>query len=99
MAKLGHDVVGVDVDAARVDALGAGKAPFFEPGLDELLTAVTGTGRLTVSTDLADTAGARVHFVCVGTPQRTDGQAADLTAVDAVFTDLMAHLAPGAVVV
>ncbi|MFE7406410.1 UDP-glucose dehydrogenase family protein [Isoptericola sp. NPDC057559] len=99
MAKLGHDVVGVDVDADRVDALAAGKAPFFEPGLDELLTEVTGTGRLTVSTDLADVAAAQVHFVCVGTPQRTDGQAADLTAVDAAFSDLVEHLAHGAVVV
>ncbi|MFE6971165.1 UDP-glucose dehydrogenase family protein [Isoptericola sp. NPDC057653] len=99
MAKLGHDVVGVDVDPDRVDALAAGKAPFFEPGLDELLTEVTGTGRLTVSTDLADVAAAQVHFVCVGTPQRTDGQAADLTAVDAAFSDLVEHLAHGAVVV
>ena len=37
MAKLGHDVVGFDVDTAKVEALAAGKAPFFEPGLDELL--------------------------------------------------------------
>ncbi|MFC8598260.1 UDP-glucose dehydrogenase family protein [Isoptericola sp. NPDC057191] len=99
MAKLGHEVVGVDVDVDRVDALAAGKAPFFEPGLDDLLTEVTETGRLTVSADLADAAGAHVHFVCVGTPQRRDGPAADLTAVDAAFTDLLAHLAPGAVVV
>ncbi|MFD6177429.1 MULTISPECIES: UDP-glucose dehydrogenase family protein [unclassified Isoptericola] len=99
MAKLGHDVVGVDVDVDRVDALAAGKAPFFEPGLDELLTEVTGTGRLTVSTDMAAAAGARVHFVCVGTPQRTDGQAADLAAVDAAFSALVEHLAPGAVIV
>ncbi|WP_344249110.1 UDP-glucose/GDP-mannose dehydrogenase family protein [Isoptericola hypogeus] len=99
LASLGHDVVGIDVDEARVDALGAGKAPFFEPGLDELLTQVGGTGRLTVSTDLSQVAGARVHFVCVGTPQRTDGNAADLRFVDAALDALAEHLAPGEIVV
>ncbi|MGH3589318.1 MAG: NAD(P)-binding domain-containing protein, partial [Pseudonocardia sp.] len=63
MARLGHDVVGVDVDADRVAALAAGKAPFYEPGLDELLSEVTGTGRLTATTDMAAVAGAAVHFV------------------------------------
>ena len=99
MARLGHDVVGVDVDPQRVDALGAGKAPFFEPGLDELLAEVTGTGRLTVSTDMASVAGAQVHFVCVGTPQRRDGQAADLSYVDAAVGELVQHLGAGEIVV
>ncbi|MGF0118024.1 UDP-glucose dehydrogenase family protein [Promicromonospora sp. Marseille-Q5078] len=99
MARLGHDVVGVDVDPARVDALAAGKAPFFEPGLDELLAEVTASGRLTVSTEMSAVEGARVHFVCVGTPQRRDGQAADLSYVDAAVDALVAHLAPGDVVV
>ncbi|MCA5892996.1 UDP-glucose/GDP-mannose dehydrogenase family protein [Isoptericola sp. NEAU-Y5] len=99
MAKLGHDVVGVDVDPARVDALAAGKAPFFEPGLDDLLTEVAATGRLTVSTDPAAVDGAQVHFVCVGTPQRADSNAADLTYVDAAIEGLAPHLHPGEVVV
>ena len=99
LAQLGHDVVGVDVDAERVEALAAGKAPFFEPGLDDLLSQVTGTGRLTVSTDMAAVAGSRVHFVCVGTPQRPDGPAADLTFVDAAVGELVAHLGAGEIVV
>ncbi|MFC7877381.1 UDP-glucose dehydrogenase family protein [Isoptericola sp. NPDC057391] len=99
LAHLGHDVVGVDVDAQRVDALAAGKAPFFEPGLDDLLSQVTGTGRLTVSTDMAAVAGAQVHFVCVGTPQRKDGPAADLTFVDAAVGELVEHLGAGEIVV
>ncbi|MEL7976623.1 UDP-glucose/GDP-mannose dehydrogenase family protein [Isoptericola sp. F-RaC21] len=99
LAQLGHDVVGVDVDPARVDALGAGKAPFFEPGLDDLLSQVTATGRLTVSTDMAAVAGSRVHFVCVGTPQRRDGQAADLAYVDAAVAELVEHLGAGEIVV
>ncbi|MFE5334414.1 UDP-glucose dehydrogenase family protein [Isoptericola sp. NPDC056573] len=99
LAQLGHDVVGVDVDAERVDALAAGKAPFFEPGLDELLSQVMGTGRLTVSTDMAAVAGSQVHFVCVGTPQRKDGPAADLAFVDAAVDELVEYLAAGEIVV
>ncbi|CAM3602658.1 UDP-glucose dehydrogenase family protein [Isoptericola cucumis] len=98
MASLGHDVVGVDVDAGRVAALAAGKAPFFEPGLDDLLARVEATGRLTVSTDMSAVAGARVHFMCVGTPQRDDGNAADLSFVDTATAALAAHLGPGEVV-
>ncbi len=99
MAKLGHDVVGVDVDASKVEALAAGKSPFFEPGLEELLTEVAATGRLSVTTDMADVAGAQVHFVCVGTPQSADGYAADLTYVDAAVSSLARHLTPGDLVV
>jgi len=66
LAQLAHDVVGVDVDAERVEALAAGKAPFFEPGLDDLLSQVTGPGRLAVPTDMAADAEAQVHPVCVG---------------------------------
>ena len=98
MASLGHDVVGVDVYPDRVEALAAGKAPFFEPGLDELLTQVQATGRLTVSTDMSAVAGARVHFMCVGTPQRDDGNAADLAFVDTATATLAGHLGAGEVV-
>jgi UDPglucose 6-dehydrogenase len=99
MAKLGHDVVGIDVDERRISELQAGRAPFFEPGLPELLTEVQKTGRLTFSTEMADAAGAVVHFVCVGTPQRKGENAADLRYVDAAFTSLAEHLNPRDVVV
>ena len=60
MADLGHTVVAVDVDPAKVDALDDGKAPLFEPGLDELLARVLPTGRLRFTTDYAEVAdGAR----------------------------------------
>ena len=75
MASLGHDVVGIDVDARRVEALARGEAPFFEPGLDELLTTAMATGRLRFSHDMADIAAAQVHFLAVGTPQSESGAA------------------------
>ncbi|WP_251150057.1 UDP-glucose/GDP-mannose dehydrogenase family protein [Cellulosimicrobium sp. Marseille-Q4280] len=99
MATLGHDVVGVDVDAAKVAALASGRAPFYEPGLPELLAEAGATGRLRFTTDVAEAADAAVHFVCVGTPQRADSYAADLTYVDAAFRALLPHVAPEALVV
>ncbi len=92
MAKLGHEVIGFDVDKAKIEALQRSEAPFFEPGLPELLTEAMATGRLTFSTDPDSVAGAAVHFVCVGTPQKPDGNAADMTYVDAAVTALIPHL-------
>lgn len=99
MAELGHDVVGVDVDAAKIELLASGRAPFFEPGLPELLTSALDSGRLSFTTDLAAVRGATVHFVAVGTPQTPDSNAADLRFVDAAFEALLPHLAPGDLVV
>jgi UDPglucose 6-dehydrogenase len=99
MAELGHDVVGIDVDERKIAALAAGRPPFFEPGLPEILTSAMATGRLRFSTDIADAAGAEVHFVAVGTPQAADTHAADLRYVDAAFEALLPHLADGALVV
>lgn len=99
MAKLGHDVVGIDVDAGKVAALSAAEAPFFEPELDELLKEVQATGRLTFTTDMAAAAGSSVHFICVGTPQKKGENAADMSYVDAATYDLRDYLAPGDLVV
>ena len=99
MASLGHEVVGIDVDPAKIEALAAGRAPFFEPGLPELLTENHGSGQLRFSTDIGDVAGSAVHFIGVGTPQRRDGAGADLTYVDAAVADLLPHLSPGDLVV
>lgn len=99
MAQLGHDVIGIDVDKAKIDALAQGKAPFFEPGLPELLVAGVEAGTLRFSTDMADVAGSAVHFVAVGTPQLKSGSGADLTYVDGAIHGLLPYLAPGDLVV
>jgi UDPglucose 6-dehydrogenase len=98
MASLGHDVVGIDVDERRIETLAAGRAPFFEPHLDTLLSDGLASGRLRFSTDPAAVAGASVHFIAVGTPQVRGADAADLTYVDAAVTALLPHLRPGDVV-
>ncbi|MFL6100978.1 MAG: UDP-glucose dehydrogenase family protein [Actinomycetales bacterium] len=89
MAQLGHTVVGVDVDEEKVAALSDGRAPFYEPGLDELLSSTLDTGRLSFTSSFAAGADADVHFVCVGTPQRAGEFAADLTYVEGA-ADLLA---------
>jgi len=99
MASIGHDVVGIDVDAAKIDALASGTPPFFEPGLAEILAAGIEAGRLTFSTDVAAAADAQVHFIAVNTPQRKVGNGADLHFIDAAIADLKPHLRPGSLVV
>ncbi|QKJ20297.1 UDP-glucose dehydrogenase family protein [Microbacterium hominis] len=98
MASIGHEVVGIDVDTRKVESLSRGEAPFFEPGLTEILTEGIASGRLTFTTDMAAARGARVHFVGVGTPQVKDGYAADLTYVNAAVDGLIPYLSAGDVV-
>mgnify|MGYP001107114402 FL=1 len=98
MASIGHEVVGIDVDQRKIDALSKGEAPFFEPGLQEILTAGIAAGNLRFTTDMAEAAGAKVHFVGVGTPQQKDSYAADLTYVNGAFDGLLPYLAPGDIV-
>src|SRR6478609_9852755 len=99
MAQLGHDVLGIDVDAPKIELLSAGRAPFFEPGFEEVLQEALASGRLKFSSDIASARGRPVHFVCVGTPQKRNEYAADMAYVDAAVTALAPHLSPGDLVV
>lgn len=93
MAEFGHDVLGVDVDAVKIDRLGHGVAPFYEPGFPELLRENLDSGRLRFSTSLLEAAEfGDVHFICVGTPQRPGSTSADMKFVDAVIEGLAPHL-------
>lgn len=89
MAELGHEVIGVDIDAAKVESLSRGEVPFFEPGLPELLRRNLESGRLRFTTSYAEAAEfADVHFIGVGTPQRRNSYAADMRHVDGVIEEL-----------
>jgi len=98
MAKLGHEVVGIDVDANKVEQLSRGRAPFYEPVLDELLSELEESGRLRFTTELSAARGAEVHFICVGTPQKWGENAADLRFVDAAVEALAGQVSPGDVI-
>lgn len=93
LAEFGHDVLAVDTDARKVAQAASGIAPFFEPGLQELLRKQLDTGRLRFTTSHAEAASfADIHFLCVGTPQAPDGSA-DLSQVYAAADTLAPHLA------
>ena len=92
-AELGYEVLGFDVDEAKIAKLAAGQMPFHEAGLDELLRTNLAAGRLRFTTSYAEVADfADVHFICVGTPQRGDGMGADLSYVETSVTNLARHL-------
>ena len=100
MAELGHEVVGVDIDETKVELLSAGRVPFYEPALPELLAKHVATGAVRFTTSIEDAVEfAELHFVCVGTPQKAGEYAADLTYVDAAFDSMARLVRPGEVVV
>jgi UDPglucose 6-dehydrogenase len=99
MASLGFDVIGFDTEASKIELLSKGKVPFYEPGLEELLSEQIKSGRLTFTNSVADLADADVHFICVGTPQIKNGNAADLTYVNSALEAIAKLVKPGGLVV
>jgi nucleotide sugar dehydrogenase len=99
MAYIGHEVWGVENDAARAGQLNRGQAPFFEPGLSEMLKKTQATGRLHFTDDTAKAvAQADFVFLCVGTPPGSGGSP-DLAQLEVAIKSLAPHLRTGAVVV
>ena len=83
MAELGFEVLGLDVDESRVDALQQARPPFYEPGLEPLLRKHVESGRLRFTTSFAEAAEfGDVHFLCVSTPQREGELAADVSYIE-----------------
>ena len=100
MASLGHQVIALDTDQAKLDSLASGHVPFHEPGLGELLTQAIDSGRLTFTSSWQEVAAqADIHFICVGTPQQQGSEAADLSQVNGAVASLAEHLSRPAVVV
>ena len=99
MSAMGFDVIGVDIDATKIELLSRGKVPFYEPGLEELLQQEIASGRLTFSTDFQAIKEADVHFICVGTPQSENSLAADMKYVDAALDAIAPICKPGSLVV
>jgi UDPglucose 6-dehydrogenase len=105
MAELGFEVLGLDIDPAKIETLAAGRIPMYEPGLEELLGRhVAGlpgsSGRLRFTTSWAEVAEfGDVHFVCVNTPQKHGEYACDMSYVDSAFDLLAPHLTRPALVV
>jgi len=99
LAEVGHDVLCVDVDAAKVEGLKAGRIPIYEPGLEEIVRKNHAEGRLNFTTDAADAVKhGRIVFIAVGTPPDEDGSA-DLKYVLAVARTIGEHMEEAKVVV
>lgn len=99
LAACGHEVVGIDTSRERVALLATGRAPFHEPGLDDLLQTGLRQGRLSFSSDYSAVRDCAVHFLCVGTPQVRGGYAADLVALETAVAGLGPLLAHPCLVV
>ncbi|AFL49399.1 UDPglucose 6-dehydrogenase [Sinorhizobium fredii] len=92
-ADFGHDVVCLDKDEGKIEALKKGEIPIFEPGLDHLVASNVAAGRLHFTTDLAPAvSGSDVIFIAVGTPSRRGDGHADLSYVHAAAREIAANL-------
>jgi UDPglucose 6-dehydrogenase len=99
-SDFGHDVVCVDKDEAKIDALERGLMPIFEPGLGPLVARNVAAGRLAFTTDLpAGIKDAEAIFIAVGTPSRRGDGHADLSYVYGVAHEIAAELTGPAVIV
>lgn len=99
LASFGHEVIGLDIDQAKINSLSQGQVPFFEPGLKELLEENLANNNLSFTTSYQNAiTEAEVIFIIVGTPSADDGQA-DLKYVFAAAKSLAEDLSPGAIVV
>lgn len=92
LSDFGNDVICVDVDVRKIEALKNGVIPIYEPGLDKLVEKNTSEGRLRFTTDLAEAIrAARAIFIAVGTPPKADGSA-DLRYVEEVAHSIAQHM-------
>ncbi|HEY0143476.1 MAG TPA: UDP-glucose/GDP-mannose dehydrogenase family protein [Thermoanaerobaculia bacterium] len=92
LADFGNDVICVDVDVRKIDALKNGQIPIYEPGLDKLVSKNVSEGRLRFTTDLPEAIrAAKAIFIAVGTPPKPDGSA-DLRHVEDVARSIARHM-------
>ncbi len=99
LAALGHEVVGTDEDGEKIAQLQRGVAPFYEPGLEELLREGVASGRLSFTSEVSlAVRAAEVVFISVGTPPKADGEA-NLIAVERVAREVGRHATRDGVVV
>jgi UDPglucose 6-dehydrogenase len=99
LAEIGHHVMGADANEEKIEHLSRGVAPFYEPGLQDLLTKTMDSGSLAFTADASQAViGADVVFICVGTPARATGEA-NLLAVERATRAVAAHSNGGLVLV
>jgi UDPglucose 6-dehydrogenase len=92
-ADFGHDVICVDNDVSKIEALKSGAIPIFEPGLEQLVADNVRSGRLSFSTEVQEcVSSSDVVFIAVGTPSRRGDGHADLSYVYAAAREIAMHI-------
>jgi len=99
MAKVGHQVIGIEPNQQKLASLSQGKAGFFEPGLDEALAEQIALGRIEFKAQHDESSReADIHFICVGTPQTPGSLAADTSYLESAIKGLAPYLREDALV-
>jgi len=99
MAKVGHQVIGIEPNQQKLESLAQGKAGFFEPGLDEALAEQIALGRIEFKAQHDESSReADIHFICVGTPQTPGSLAADTSYLESAIKGLAPYLREDALV-
>ncbi|MBD2840646.1 nucleotide sugar dehydrogenase [Erythrobacter rubeus] len=94
IASQGHHVIGIDINQSKVDAINAGRAPVYEPGLDKLISAARSDGRIKAVAELSDELShCDIALVCVGTPSGVDG-AHDMKHIEQVTRSIAEAIDP-----
>jgi UDPglucose 6-dehydrogenase len=99
LSDFGHEVICIDKDVEKVEALRRGHVPIFEPGLQEIVVNNIRARRLSFDVDIKAAKGAKAIFIAVGTPTRADDGQADLTYVRAAAREIADVIEDGAVIV
>ena len=97
-AEMGNNVTCIDIDEKKVEMLKEGKSPIYEPGLEDILKRIIEDNRIHFTSSYAETSGADVIFMAVGTPPREDGSA-DLKYIFASLDSLIPNLIDGQIIV
>ena len=94
LARMGHQVVGVDVNPDKVEGTNSGQSPIVEPPMPDLVASVVRSGHLRATQSVAEACSdADVSLICVGTPSQQNGDV-DLSYLDRVCAEIGAALAP-----
>jgi UDPglucose 6-dehydrogenase len=98
LANCGYSVVALDINKQKVEKIRAGRAPFFEHGLDKLIEHVVENGKLVATSSYTDLSGADIIFSCVGTPDNPDGSS-NLDYVFAAAKEAIKHMSDAVIFV
>lgn len=97
-AELGHQVLCIDINEAKIAELRKGNSPIYEPGLSDMLKRNISMDRIAFSTDYRDIANSEFIFLAVDTPPKENGEA-DLSRIESAAKSTAQNMKDGAIIV